>query len=102
MIRFVTATPFLGVPIWIGICWRRANRYGAWVSALGSALVYYGCSALGWHFSICSLVSLVFGVASIIVVSLITPAEPSESLEKIFVALHSPVGRKTERVVACA
>jgi len=101
MIRFVTATPFLGVPIWIGICWRRANRYGAWVSALGSALVYYGCSALGWHFSICSLVSLVFGVASIIVVSLITPAEPSESLEKIFVALHSPVGRNTEKV-ACA
>jgi Na+/proline symporter len=36
MIRFVTATPFLGVPIWIGIFWRRANRYGAWVSAVGS------------------------------------------------------------------
>jgi Na+/proline symporter len=101
MIRFVTATPFLGVPIWIGIFWRRANRYGAWVSAVGSALVYYGCGALGWYFTMCSLVSLMFGIVSIIVVSLMTPPEPAESLEKIFVGLHIPVGYETEGV-ACA
>ena len=98
MIQFVTATPFLAVPIWIGISWRRANRYGAWVSAVGSAVVYYGCGALGWHFSICSLVSLIFGVGSIIAVSVMTPPEPSESLEKIFVTLHTPVGREAEGV----
>jgi Na+/proline symporter len=92
MIRFVTATPFLGVPIWIGIFWRRANRYGAWVSAVGSAIVYYGCEAvLGWHFAICSLLSLVFGVASMILISLMTSPEAAESLEKIFVNLHTPV-----------
>jgi Na+/proline symporter len=98
MIQFVTATPFLGVPIWVGVCWRRANRYGAWVSAVGSALVYFGCEALGVHFSMCSLFSLIFGVMSIIVVSVMTRPEPSEPLQKLFATLHSPVGHETETV----
>jgi Na+/proline symporter len=101
MIRYVTATPFFGVPIWVGIFWRRANRYGAWVSALGSALIYYGCSAFGWRFTICSLVSLLFGVASIVVVSLLTPPESEESLDKIFLDLHSPVAQEAQDK-ACA
>ncbi len=100
MIQFVAATPFLGVPIWIGIFWWRANRYGAWVSAVGSAIVYYGCGAMGWHFGTCSLLSLVFGVTSIIVISIATRPEPAESLQKLFVTLHTPVSH--ERVeIAC-
>jgi Na+/proline symporter len=101
MVRFVTATPFLGVPIWGGIFWRRANRYGAWVSAVGSAIVYYGCGWLGWHFTVCSLVSLIFGIASIILVSLVTPPEPAEVVERLFVSLHRPVDvKKKDSLVA--
>jgi Na+/proline symporter len=101
-IRFVTATPFLGVPIWIGVLWRRANRYGAWVSAVGSAVIYYSCDAFGWYFSVCSMLSLLFGIASIIIVSKMTPPEPSEPLEKLFVALHTPVLERAPAVVVCA
>jgi Na+/proline symporter len=97
MVRFVTALPFLGVPIWIGIFWRGENRYGAWVSAVGSALIHCGCGAMGLHFTVCSLLSLVFGIARIIVVSLLTTPEPAESLEKIIATLRVPVGDETER-----
>ncbi len=91
-LHFVTIMPFLGLPFWVGVAWRRANRHGAWVSAVGAALVYFGGALLGWPVPLRSLVSLGFGLAAIIAVSLATPPEPEQSLNKVFVSLHTPVG----------
>jgi Na+/proline symporter len=91
-IHFVTIMPFLGVPFWVGVAWKRANRYGAWVSAVGSAIVYFGGAYFGWSVPMRSLASLIFGLVSIVLVSALTTPEPEESLERVFVSLHTPVG----------
>jgi hypothetical protein len=97
-----TIMPFLGLPFWVGVAWRRANRYGAWVSAVGAALVYFGGAFLGWPVPLRSLVSLLFGLVTIVAVSLATRPEPQESLNKLFVSLHTPVGFEDRLVEAGA
>ncbi len=92
VVHFVTIMPFLGLPFWVGVCWRRANRYGCWVSAVGSALVYYGGDIVHWSVPMRSLVSLAFGLVSIVAVSALTKPEPEASLNKLFTSLHTPVG----------
>ena len=91
-LHFVTIMPFLGLPFWVGVAWQRANRYGAWTSAVAAALVYFGGAGLGWSVPQRSLVSLGVGLAAIVAVSWATPPEPEESLDKLFVSLHTPVG----------
>ncbi len=91
-VHFVTIMPFLGLPFWVGVCWRRANRYGAWTSAVGAALVYFGGAYLDWSVPLRSLVSLAFGLAAIVVVSLATAPEPEDRMNRLFVSLHTPVG----------
>ncbi len=36
-----------GVAFWLGLLWRRANRYGAWAAFLAASLVYVGTNQ-GW------------------------------------------------------
>lgn len=95
-VHFVTIMPFLGLPFWVGVAWKRANRYGAWVSAVGAAAVYFGGALPGWSVPLRSLVSLAFGLVAIVAVSLATPPEPKESLNQVFASLHTPVGFESQ------
>ena len=93
-VHFVTILPFVGVAFWMGIMWPRANRYGAWVSSIGSAVLFGACLAGGVPTPWASLYSLIFGFASIAVVSLATPKEPQDRLDRVFRCLETPVGEE--------
>lgn len=87
-----TLPAFFGIMILGGFLWRRANRYGAWAAIVASIGVYYMvnyqragelhlvypwlAAPFGW--------SMVAGFGAMIVVSLITPAEPREQIEAFF------------------
>ncbi len=93
-VHFVTILPFVGLVFWLGIIWRKANRYGAWSSTIGSALVFFGCRAAGYSTAWGSLWSLLAGLSLMIVVSRWTPPEPEEALARIFLPLYTPVGEE--------
>lgn len=93
-VHFVSILPFIGITLWVGIIWPRANRYGAWASTIGSALVYFLLLARGLSNAWASLASLIFGFISIVVVSYLTRPEDSRSQERIFRYLKVPVGEE--------
>ena len=93
-VHFVTILPFVGVSFWIGIIWPRANRYGAWTSTVGSAVIFFACRAVALSTAWASLWSLLFGFVSIVVVSFATRPEPAGTLEQIFLPLRVPVGEE--------
>jgi Na+/proline symporter len=93
-VHFVSILPFIGITLWVGIIWSRANRYGAWASTIGSALVYFLLLARGFSNAWSSLASLIFGFISIVVVSWLTRPEDSRSQERIFRYLKVPVGEE--------
>ena len=93
-VHFVTILPFVGLTFWVGVVWTRANRYGAWTSTIGSAVVFALCRGMGYSTAWSSLWSLAFGLVSIVAVSRVTPPEPEQALARIFVALATPVGEE--------
>jgi Na+/proline symporter len=93
-VHFVTILPFVGVAFWVGIVWTGANRYGAWASSIGSAVLFFTCQARGISTPWASLYSLAFGFTSIVMVSLATPREPQTRLDRVFHFLDTPVGEE--------
>jgi Na+/proline symporter len=93
-VHFVTILPFVGLTFWVGIMWKRANRYGAWTSTIASAIAFYGCRSLGYSTAWASLCSLLLGLITIVSVSRLTPPEPEAALDRIFLPLHTPVGEE--------
>lgn len=87
-------TAFLGVAFWLGVIWRRANRYGAWASLIVTAGLAFGTAALGWSFPQQVAVYLPLGLASMIVVSRLTRPEPEDRLNAFYSLLHTPVGEE--------
>ena len=99
-VHFITILPFIGVSFWVGIVWPRANRYGAWTSTLGSAVVFFGAEWYGLSNAWASLASLIFGVGGIVVGSWLTVPEEPERSARIFKYLEVPIGEEyllTER-----
>ena len=93
-VHFISILPFVGVSFWVGIVWPRANRYGAWSSTIGSAAVFFGSKAYGVTNAWSSLLSLVVGIAFIVVISLVTAPEDHRKLERIFRYMEVPVGEE--------
>ncbi|MEO6912179.1 MAG: sodium:solute symporter family protein [Edaphobacter sp.] len=93
-VEFISILPFIGVTFWIGIIWPRANRYGAWTSTIGSAVVFFGAKLYGISNAWASLASLVFGIISIVGVSCVTAPERKDKLDRIFRYLEVPVGEE--------
>lgn len=91
-----TMATYMGISIFGGIFWRRANRWGA-VSSLfvpivvnfsllareGQRLDYWDPNIFG--------VSLLSGIAALVVVSLLTEAEPNAALDPFFKRFDEPV-----------
>jgi Na+/proline symporter len=97
---FVKTVALVGVPMWAGIVWARANSSGAWASLVGSTTVFLTAWILRWTEAWQMLASLLVGVALVIVVSLATRPEPADRLRRFFTLLHTPVGeeKNLERV----
>ena len=92
-------TAFFGIAFWMAIIWRRANRYGVWVSlfvtVISSLYVgdYFGFGlglSIAWQITI----YLPLGFLSFIIGSLLTKPEPKDKLDKFYALLHTPVGEE--------
>jgi len=100
---FWKVTGLVGMSFWAGVIWRRANRWGAWASIIGAGLVILFTSGttlfgyeLGTPLPLGEQIALYLsvGFASLIVVSLLTPPEPKEKLDRFYTVLHTPVGQE--------
>jgi Na+/proline symporter len=91
---FVKTVALVGVPMWAGIVWARANSNGAWASLIGSTAVFLSAWLLRWTEAWQMLASLVVGFALVIIVSLLTRPEPADRLQRFFTLLHTPVGEE--------
>jgi Na+/proline symporter len=100
-----TMATFMGISIFGGILWRRANRWGA-VSSLAAAmaanfLLYHarGQRLDHWDPNV-FLVALSAGVVALVGVSLLTPEEPPASLASFFARLQTPATGPEEEAPA--
>lgn len=93
-VHFVTIVAFVGIPMWVGIIWPRANRYGAWASILGSSAMFFAARQIGWGQGGQLLSSLLVGFALCLLVSLFTQPESADRLQRFFALLHTPVGEE--------
>ena len=90
-----TLATFVGISILGGIIWPRANRWGALASLLTALttnfLLYYvtGQRLDHWDANV-FLAALLAGIGALVVVSLVTPPEPAESLSSFFGRLQVP------------
>jgi Na+/proline symporter len=108
--RFLWQTvPLMGIPWFFAILWPRANRWGA-IASFAAALAATGLAKwvlpeftiAGIHVTWAGdaglpytiLLYLVAGVATGIVVSLLTPAESSGRTENFFMLLKTPIGQE--------
>ena len=96
-----TMATYMGVGIMGGIFWRRANRWGAAASMLAAVTVNFALYSLrgqrldSWDPNV-FLVSLVAGAVVLVVVSLLTPPEPSENLKSFYERLETPTAGPAE------
>lgn len=96
--RFLwTTIPLMGVPFFLGLLWKRANRTGAFVgfaAALIAMLV--GQYRLGWvgDAGLPKVITLFLstGILAGVVASLLTKPEPKSLINAFFLLLRTPVG----------
>jgi len=94
-------TAYLGLAFWLGVSWRRANRWGA----AGSAILMAGVSlytdhVLGWSFPYQVAAYLPVGLVSIVLISRFTRPEPEGKLHEFYTLLDTPVGEEHRLVEA--
>ncbi len=87
-----TIAAFMGIMIFGGVVWKRANRYGAIAGVLTSYILYYWLNYL--HSGSLEIVykwrpepfgwAMLAGFAMLVIVSYITKAEPKEKIDKFF------------------
>jgi Na+/proline symporter len=84
-----TLATFVGISVLGGIVWQRANRWGSLASLLAALItnfvLYYatGQRLDHWDANV-FLAALLAGIAALVVVSLMTPAEPPGKVESFF------------------
>jgi Na+/proline symporter len=99
-IRFMwELVPLVGISFWMGLFWRRANRYGAWASFIVSSLALLaGHHLFHWegdaNFPKLVLFYLSAGIAAGVLVSLWTPREPERQLDGFYLTINTPVGQE--------
>ncbi len=95
LIEVWKVTAYLGVAFWLGVMWKRANRYGAWSSAIVMALVSITTgNILDWSLPAQIAMYLPLGIIVMIVVSWLTRPEPEEKLRRFYMLLDTPVGKE--------
>jgi len=99
-VRFMWGlNPMIGIAFWLGLWWRKANRYGAWASFIAATTAWVlGVHKFGWTGDaglpyVITFYSLAgFGVGA--VVSLLTKPEPKERLDRFFLTINTPIGQE--------
>jgi Na+/proline symporter len=90
-----TMSTYVGISVMGGIFWSRATRWGAAASivvAMGTnfaVLSWSGRRLDHWDPNV-FLISLLAGIATLIVVSLLTPREPATALQSFYGRLQTP------------
>ena len=89
-------TSFFGLSFWLGVIWKKANRYGAAASiiVMSSIAIITGPWILKIPFEYQIALYLPAGFIVMIVTSLLTKSEPEEKLNEFFALLHTPVGEE--------
>ncbi|WP_308909139.1 sodium:solute symporter family protein [Pseudokordiimonas caeni] len=92
-------TAFFGVSFWMALVWKRANRYGVYVSVpLMAACVIVTGDMVPWglHWDIEYQIALYLpvGFLSFIIASLLTPPEPEKQVSDFYTLLATPVGEE--------
>ncbi|HTR81342.1 MAG TPA: sodium:solute symporter family protein [Bacteroidota bacterium] len=88
-------TAFFGIAFWMGIIWRRSNRYGVWASLATTVAVSVVTGVfLKWPFEYQVAAYLPAGIFTLIMVSRFTQPEPEEQLRRFYTLLHTPVGEE--------
>jgi len=89
-------TSFFGLSFWLGVIWKKANRYGAASSiiVMSSIAIITGPWILKIPFEYQIALYLPAGFIVMIVTSLLTKSEPEEKLIEFFALLHTPVGEE--------
>ena len=96
LIEIWKVTAYLGLAFWFGIIWKKANRYGAWTSAVTMAVLsIYTGNFLNWPLPNQILLYLPVGIVVFIVISLLTKPESSEQLRQFYMLLDTPVGKES-------
>ncbi|MEA2708061.1 MAG: sodium/proline symporter, partial [Phycisphaerales bacterium] len=109
----------MGVIVWAGVLWRRANAPGAWAAiavlffawslfgpvgmlvqrfvTLPPWIGMYGREQFVFELMLCYLPA---GVVTLIVVSLLTPPPPKKQVDDFFMLLNTPVGQEQKLIDA--
>jgi SSS family transporter len=88
-------TAYLGIAFWLGVMWKRANRYGALLSTISMiAVSLYVQIHLGLPVQYQIAAYLPVGLIVMVVVSRLTRPEPAEQLHKFYTLLDTPVGEE--------
>jgi Na+/proline symporter len=98
--RFTWLTvPLMGIPFFLGLLWKRANRYGAFASFLFAlAAMLIGKYVFNWDGdaglpkNIALFLST--GITGGVLVSLVTAPEPRRKIEQFFLLLRTPIGQE--------
>lgn len=91
-----TMATYMGISIFGGILWRRANRWGAAASLIVPLAVNFVLMAVSgqrldyWDPNVFAI-SLISGVAALVLVSYATAPEPAASLDPFFARFAEPV-----------
>jgi Na+/proline symporter len=91
-----TMATYMGISIFGGILWRRANRWGAVASLFTSMIVNFGILAYQgrrldyWDPNVFGI-ALVSGIVGLVVCSLATRPEPASAVDPFFERLREPV-----------
>jgi len=90
-----TMATFVGISVYAGLMWRRANRWGALAGIIVAASVNFALYFArkqrldAWDPLVFSI-ALACGIAATVIVSLTTQPEPAERLESFFVRVNTP------------
>lgn len=91
-----TMATYMGISLFGGVLWRRANRHGALASLVVSIAVNFAILAAQgrrldhWDPNVFGI-SLLAGIVALVVVSLLTTPEPKEKMDAFFANLDEPV-----------
>lgn len=92
-------TAYFGIAFWMGVMWRKSNRFGVWSSVIVTILITFFTGSyfdfgLGWPLEYQITAYLPAGFLTFILVSYFTKPEPKEKLEQFYALLHTPVGEE--------
>jgi Na+/proline symporter len=99
-IRFMWGLlPMIGISFWLGLWWRRANRYGAIASSVAATAAWIiGLHVFGWHgdapFPRLVAFYMGIGLTAGILVSLVTKSESKDLLDRFYYSINTPIGQE--------